>query len=929
MNHATTPVLPTPIAGRTGELKVLETRLDAARRGRAGLVVISGTTGMGKTRLLRAFLESAADRDVTVSHGACGRTAVGPGYAAALALLGRFGLTGQDVADRPRAASHYQVLHRLHTLVAGLTADRPLVLVLDDAHACDEQSLRWLDFTLRRAQGLPLLVVLARRTEGEPAAPQAWADLVAQPAYSTVRLGPLGLAQIGALARQVFRAPVEPSFAERVLACSGGNPRRATRLLRALCAEGVRPDARGAHRAAELGGRLVVLSVHGRLARMPAWVREVATATAVLGEDSPDLVAALAGIPGALVQDALGLLRRCELVAARHPARMDEAVRRAVLDPLGGGELARLRTRAALLLSDAGRPAEQVAGYLLQLPGTPEPWMVTVLREAAALAEARSAPGSAAGYLHRVLEAEPQDDAVRLRLADALAQADPIEAVPLLREALARAADVRARARIAVQYGMTCLAAHQAPAAAGELAAILRALRAQLGPEDELRTAVESVLLITGSADRSTVAPLRRRVEQPAGPDADGAAAQQRHALSALLSALYGSSREVTVDHARQVVNAAGPVGQNWPLITSAVALGLADETQDALTVLERALRYGQGEHTAWTRALALSGRALVRYAIGAIPEAMADARTVIETVGEESCGARLALPRVVLASALLDRGETGPAADLLAGIARPQPRGSVLDYHPYLMARARVRWAVGDGEGALRLLVESGRAQREAGLVNPVFAPWWSLACEVLASLGRPDAAREYAEHGAESARRWGTARGLGLAALARGVITGGRPGVELLAEAVARLSCSPAAAEHARAEYALGRALLTIGDQAGAREHLRAAADRARCCGALALARAARRLLISAGGRMREITTSRVDMLTGAECKVAGLVVSGASNRQIAQTLFVTVRTVETHLTNVYRKLGVGHRAALASALPARAVVVPDGRR
>lgn len=195
----------------------------------------------------------------------------------------------------------------------------------------------------------------------------------------------------------------------------------------------MRPDARGAGRAAELGERLVALSVHGRLARLPGWIREVAAAAAVLGEVSPELVGALAGVPGGLVRDALGTLRRCELVPEQHPARMDEAVRAAVLEPLAPAELTRLRCRAALLLSDAGRPAEQVAGHLLQLPGPPEPWMVTVLHEAAARAEDRGAPGSAAAFFHRVLEARPEDDTVRLRLATALAQADPSEAVPLLR----------------------------------------------------------------------------------------------------------------------------------------------------------------------------------------------------------------------------------------------------------------------------------------------------------------------------------------------------------------------------------------------------------------------------------------------------------------------------------------------------------------
>jgi DNA-binding CsgD family transcriptional regulator len=248
------------------------------------------------------------------------------------------------------------------------------------------------------------------------------------------------------------------------------------------------------------------------------------------------------------------------------------------------------------------------------------------------------------------------------------------------------------------------------------------------------------------------------------------------------------------------------------------------------------------------------------------------------------------------------------------------------MEYHWDLMARARARWALGDGDTALRLLADCGASLDEAGFANPVFQPWWAEAAVVCAAEKCPERARDAVDHGTELARRWGTPRALGLAALARGVITPGQEGIGLLTESVERLSGSPARAEHARAEFLLGGALLDTGDARGAREHLRAAADLAQGCGALALAKDARRRLVSAGGRMREITASPVDLLTGTERKVAGLAAGGAGNREIAESLFVTVRTVEMHLTSVYRKLSVSQRAGLPSVLRTRSVPDPQ---
>lgn len=950
-------------------MRALSGQAAAARAGRSSIVVLTGPLGIGKSSLIRAFLQDPGDggnggtgggaRGMTALHGVCGTETVTTPYDGVRAMLRPLGLVGESTAHHPllRGAARralpalmpgahsrpfafdadYPVFQGLYGLIARLATHHPLALVLDDAHLCDEHTLRWLGFLLRRADGLPLLLVLARSSEPEFVDAAPWAEFAAHPSCTTVPLRPLSPAAVREMARRTFGCPVEPSFAARVTDASGGNPGNASRLLTELRRAGVRPDHEGARLATELGGRLVAVSIRALFDRKPRWVEAVATAMAVLGEDLPDHVAALAGVATVQVEDAVRVLRQAEVLASGRTDLAGEEIRAAVLEPLGSGRLARLRARAALLLSDAGRPAEEVAGHLLATPGTPRPWMVSLLRDAAEAAESRGAPGTAARYLRRVLDATPEDDTLRLRLAGLVAQIDPDAAIVLLRDALDRAPDLRTRASAAVQYTTTCLAAGRGVPGGHSPTAVLAELRSPTGlREPALALALESALLLMGSADRADATTRPRRADATTRPHrADATTPPGRtdrtpeplpahtNAVRALVTALYDSSREAATTHARHVLDVPGP-GTSWPVLASCTVLALADETAEALATLNDAVARARAQDPdiGWSCALAHTARALVLYGTGAIAESMADARAALAAAGRTA--GHLTLPRVVLAAALSDRGEAARAEDLVARIVTPpSPAGPVIDHQLHLMVRARARRALGDREGALRLLLAAGRAQREAGLANPVFAPWWAEACHTLAALSRPQEARAHAEYGAELAERWGTAHALGIAALARGAITPGRAGIELLAESADTLAVSPARTEHARADFELGRRLLAHGEEAKARPHLRAAADLAHTCGALSLAHSARRLLIAAGGRMPERTGSREDLLTGAERKVVGLVLNGASNREIAQSLCVTLRTVETHLTSVYRKMGVSRRAALATTLRAPAAV------
>ncbi|WP_274910679.1 helix-turn-helix transcriptional regulator [Streptomyces sp. WZ-12] len=951
-NQPGSPSLLTTLVGRDEELRTLARHAEAARAGRAGLILLHGPAGMGKTSLLRAFTAGGACRGMTVLHGTCGETVAGAGYGGVRELLGGLGLSDDaarhsplltglaaralpaltdDPAGHDAATAAYPVLHGLYWLAARLMTERPLVLVLDDVHWCDERSLAWIDFLLRRAEDLPLLVVLALRSEAEPVAPAVLADLTAQRRPTVLGLDPLGPDAVRELVRRFFPGPAAASFVERVGAVSGGNPLTLARLLDELRTEGVVPDDAGERRAAEVGGHVLARSVRSLLAGRPPWVRDVARALAVLGEECTELLAALAGVPAATADEALLVLRRAGILATDRIDFVHDVVRSAVLDDIAPPALAELRTGAALLLSDAGRPSEELAGQLMLLPELDQPWMAGVLRDAAAQAESRGAPEAGVRCLYRVLEVEPDNVAVRIHMARALAEINPPEAIRLLKEARALGTDVRTRAQVAVQYGFTCLAVQESPSGARMLAEALDELEAALGPEPgpadrELRTLVESALLIVGADEKATIGTVRERAARLTAPPGDTPAERQLLTMATVLTAMDGRDARATADQARRALRAPGVEREPWSLLPASFALALADEITDAQYALDLMLQYGQDNAAVWTYVLALSTRALLHHDVGAFPDALADAQTAMEIIGEERWGDSAVLPRVALATALVDRGEPERAERVLDGITRDRLERFVIEYHWYLMARAHARWARGDLHGALTVFLTCGRSLEETRVSNAAFVPWWAEAAVLSAVLDRHGQARELAAFGLESAERWGTTSSLGLARMAHGVARPDGAGIEHLTEAVALLADSPARGMEARAELLLGNAHLQADDQRAAREHLRAAADLAQRCGAVSLGDTARKLLVSAGGRVRRMATSPLDMLTGMERTVADLARTGVSNRDIAETLFVTVRTIETHLTSVYRKLGVAGRTELSAVLETRITFGPQ---
>ncbi|MFE4971406.1 AAA family ATPase [Kitasatospora sp. NPDC056651] len=915
------------MVGRSSELAVLRACAEQARAGKPRCVVVRGNAGSGKTALLDRFRRDGGQDGATVLSTAGRRTTRETPYATVGRLFG----------DRPDSVPPSQ-----ERLVPAAPSPGPLVLVVDDAQWCDERSLRWLECLLHRPEGLPLLAVLAwggpGTGPGGPAGP-ALGRIVRRPGTRLLSLGPLTEADVAAVATRFLGRTPGAAAVRRCTELSGGNPLLLRRILTRLRGGGIRPGAGAGAGAGAVGDvdaawhRSHASLVRAHLRGLSATQLLVVRAAAVLGwtdapaagegtghPASPERVGALAGAPARLVSAVLGGYRDNELLAAGGP----EALRAAVLEAVPPGELARLRTDAARLLNDEGFAAPEVAGHLLPLPRLDEGWMRGVLLDAAERARRHDDRSLAAPYLRRLL-ADESDEPGRVRtgleLAGALAATDPEAALDTLRSLLDRTTDARLRARVALQLGMTAQAAGRP--ALTVLSRALDALRAAPGPDGDeagrdLRWRAESAVLCAGLHDAPAFAAVRERARAAVAGEPAGAAAGGSLLLRAQLGALDGASAREVVDLAARAVGAEGTAAPDWMRVHAAVLFHLADEPGRALETLEPATADGNGCLPRWWL---LAERSKLRHRLGDLPAAVADARAALDCPGRPRQSPGFALPLIAWAAVQSELGATGAAEAALAGAAESGPGRSVLGGAWYLTSRAGLRLRAGDPEGALAGARRCERWFAETGLGDPAWALWRTVAVRALAGLGRTAEAAGLAEEGLAAARRWGTPHALGHALLAAGTAARGDRRVDLLTAAVENLSRSQARLDRARCELLLGRELSGRGDVRGARAHLSRAHETARRCGSLPLAARAREALAAAGVGRPHPSRAGAGPLSGTERQVAESAAAGATNQEIAGTLFLSRRTVETRLTSVYRKLGLAGRSDLPAALRALA--------
>jgi DNA-binding CsgD family transcriptional regulator len=924
---------------RADEVAAIAGAVARTAAGQAGLLVVEGAAGIGKSRLLAEARRRAAAAGLAVlrARGSEMERAFPFGVVRQLAEAevadpaagGRL-LTGaaagaRAVFDAPGGAgvpaedASFATLHALYWLVANRAAEGPLLIAVDDLHWCDRPSLRFLAYLVRRLEGLPVLVAGSMRP-ADPGADQDLLDEIARdPLAESLRPSPLGGRGTAALIAARLGEPPDEAFLRACREATGGNPLLLTELLRSVAVEGLRPDAAHVAAVAELGPRAVRRAVLVRLARMDDDAVRVAHAAAVLGEGAEMRhVAALAGLDPARAERGADALAGAEVLRPEFPIGfVHPLVREAVYHDLPPGERTRMHGRAVEVLRAAGAADEQVAAHVLRGPpgGAGD---LDTLERAAARAVARGAAEGAVAYLRRALEEPVSGDRrtgllLRLGLAEELV--DGPASVAHLREAYAATPDPAARAGIALALGQALLFV-------GEGADVVRLLddaAAPLGPGDSdlvarLRTLRLSLAFLDPRAvpiDDPAFVPLR------SGPAGDGVAGLLLAALAATQWAFTGGPRGPCADLAwraladgRLAREENGAVGH----VAAYAVLMLADR-DEGVAAAEEALAEARRRGNVRGMTPAYGFGALGRLRRGELAEARAMLEENLGLVREWGYRSVEHQGWATLAEVLVESGDVAAARAALDDVGAPTHLPPNVTVLTWLNAHLGVLVAEGRDEAALAVAEEI--RTRFPGWVNPAWFPWRSRTAVALARLGRRDEALALAREELAHATVW-DAPGARCAALrGLGVLEGGDRGLGLLAEAVAVAEGGPARLELAKALVALGSHMRLARRPGDARGPLRRGLELAVACGAAALAARAREELHAAGARPRTDALSGAAALTASERRVAGMAASGRSNRDIAQELYVTAKTVEVHLSSAYRKLGIRSRRELAGAL------------
>lgn len=956
--RSTLKVVSTVLLDRDREVATLTRHLASIRAGAGRVVVVEGPAGIGKSSLLAAVTRAAAADGFVTCSARGGPLECDASWGVARQLFepvrrrddwadlttGAAALAGPALAlaapePAPGGDAMHAAVHGLVWLASNLAERQPVLLVVDDAHWADASSLRWLATLSRRLPDLPVGVLCAVRS-GEPS-PSAdlLAELLAAAPDPTVRPTPLGLVAVEEIVAGSLPGAEQP-FVEACHAASAGNPFLLGVLLAQVQAEGIAPTRASAARLDQVGADQAARSVVRQLARLPAGADRLAGALAVLGRDAP--VRHAAALAGCSLPEAARLadaLRAAGLVHGEHALTLAHPLIASSLSAhLGHGERARLHEQAAGLLADEGADPDRVAQHLLRTDPRADDAVVRTLRAAAAGAGARGAPESAAAYLRRALVEPPADRetvaAVHLELGLAQAARWQPDAPALLRRAVALADSSHQRVALALRGARALGIAGMFEEAVDLARRGLAGADTAPGPPDraapepaasdpavagaaEARERLEQELVMDAAMQAATHAEAVRRL-RAAPPDPLLPALT---AVNAAMDATWIGLPATTVRRllAPALVRDVFRTEMDSLLPTAAAVVLIGVDELDASVAWSTALidvARPRGWLVALTQGCLRRSMALVR--AGRIRDAEPDARLLFEVIQGNTPPAAFTWALHTLLDVLtethrLDEAETVLLGTGFCGAPPPGAMGSPL----LLQSRARLRLAQG--------LFDEAHADTEAARVrceeltvqHPVLASWRVTQVEALVALGDRRRAEEVAREQLRLADVLGTpaARATGRRTLAQTV--DGPDRVDLLEQATGLAASSPARLEHVRCLVDLGAALRRANRRADARIPLRTALDLADQHGMTLLAGRARAELHATGARPRRPATTGPGSLTPAEHRVVTLASQGVSNRDIAGQLYVTRRTVETHLTHAFQKLGVRSRAELPEAL------------
>jgi DNA-binding NarL/FixJ family response regulator len=951
-----------PLVGRDAELELLDRLLDEACSGSARFVVVTGEPGIGKTSLLAGLAGRATERDCLVLEGRATELerelpfgllvdafdayleSLDPRAYERLAAdeLGELASVFPSLrslgasSEEPRtAAERFRAHHAVRELIERLAARQPVVLALDDVHWSDGASLELLGHLLRRRPEAAVLLAVAFRTGQAGAAFAGTIEAAARAGeLERIALGPLDAEDAGRL------VALADSDRDRLYRDSGGNPFYLLQLARGDAHAAT--DAAGAYRRGADGvPGAVTAAIATELAALPAPVRDFAQAAAVAGDPFElDLAVTTAAMPEPDAFSALDELIARDLLRPgdaprrfrfRHPL-----VRSAIYSSCSPGIRLTAHERSAAALAARGAPATARAHHVEQSARHGDAEAVAVLREAG-LAAAERAPSSAARWFEAALRLLPASapDAERAGLLTALAAAqaaigrledsraallEAIELVPgeeplrrlklismcaSLEQLLGRQGDAHAR----LHGALAELPDRKSVEAASLMIDLawdagldednaqmlewaLEALETARPLGDQALTATAAAITTVACAWTAIDRAETHRAEAVSLVDAlpDEVLARRPHALQWLSSAeLFLDRFEQGIAHAERGIAVARASGQGELLPGLIPALGaqlvITGRLDEAAALLDDAVDAARLTDNAWALSWSLSTRCYAAVMAGDVETAL--------RIGEEGAAltrdleGRLVKGRVSVSfgGALHQAGRHERAAErLVEGGGGPD-----LPTLPRL-------WRVFGLELLTRCLLALERerdAERAAACAQDVAAANGLPYSSALADRATAAVALERGDFAAAAARA--------LASAARAEEVGAR-------------------VDAALARTLAGRALAAGGDADRAAAELERAAARLEECGALRHRDEAEHELRKLGRGVHRRTKRGkagghgVESLTGRELEIARLVVDRRTNPQIAAELFLSIKTVETHMRNLFRKLDAGSRVEVA---------------
>jgi DNA-binding CsgD family transcriptional regulator len=926
---------------RERELETLREGLDRARAGEGTLLLIEGPAGVGKTALARAARAAAGRERITPLEargseleqpfafgvvrqllepligkepGHADLFAGGAGAAARLFEPDERQPLGADVG--------FEALHSLYWLVVNIADRAPVLVLVDDCQWADHDSLRFLDYLAQRIEGVPVAMLLTGRPP-DPAGDEAgplWAHMASRPSAVALYPRPLSEPAAVALARQRLGAEAAEEFCRACHTATGGNPLFLRELLRALDAAGIVPSAAAAGEVQAVGPAAVSRFVLHRLAALGPAAAELARAVAVLGDDSElPLAARVSGLSDDAARHAADALVRADIfVHAERLGFVHPIVRAALYEDLAPGERQARHAAAAEALAAEGAPAERLTVHLLLTAPTGDQHRVATLRSAAAGAARRGAPRAAAECLRRALA----ESSAGQERAEILAELGRCEVATMqfeaaeehLRAALTSGAALTTRADAASMLGRCAIVSggRSAQAAVGALTSLAAELW-PLDPERSLELGSELLMVTTAIPPLRPghAAQLRRFRDLARGHPGFEAVAKIHGAQEHIFR---GSPAAAAVEEVQAALRAGlPPAAETNAAFLALLTLRLAERYEPAVWLLDVALERARREGHATRQGIIHGQRAAIALAQGSLHDAQVEAETGLQLLEEPHFAVRQLVAVAIVVH--IERGTLDAAADLAQtgeALGIGEDRVYVAEF---LIGRGRLRIAQGHVEEGVADLLWCGQRLEALGLLWP--SDWKAFAVPALASLGEKQLATKLAREQLAAARRVGAPGALGRSLRAAAAAAGGDDRLALLQEAVSVLEHSSARLELAHALADLGAELSRCGRRPEGRDAQRRAIKLASQCGALALAERAMAELHAGPGRRARMELTGPTALTAAEWRVCRQAAEGQTNREVAQALFVTEKTIERHLSSAYQKLGIRSRFQLASAL------------